>query len=277
MMQEMQTMTHRYTLAAILLAALSIPAAAQQTTQPDTSKKTTPTTSTSNGAIADSAAAKDTAAKTTSTPAMSSPGVTVTSPAPASPNASNANNPSGVTSSPSGVTSAPSTGVTSAPSTGVTSAPSTGVTSAPSTGVTSSPSSGVTSAPSSGLSSGAAASAGGPVSVQPTSGSVKVDVKVAESLVNTVKISGDSAFALARASNDAGQISSAELEMKDKALVYNIKMIKGAGASVVYVDAMTGEVVKDKKYGGLKASAENDKQLKKLNDAKKDSSATAKP
>ena len=45
--------------------------------------------------------------------------------------------------------------------------------------------------------------------------------------------------------------------MKEKPLVYNIKMLKGNGASVVHVDAMTGEVVKDKKYGGLKASAEN--------------------
>jgi len=113
--------------------------------------------------------------------------------------------------------------------------------------------------------------------VQPTSGAIKVDVKVAPTLANSVKISADSAFALARASSDAGEISSAELEMKEKALVYNIKMVKGAGASVVHVDAMTGEVVKDKKYGGLKASAENDKQLKKLNDAKKDSTATTKP
>jgi homoaconitase/3-isopropylmalate dehydratase large subunit len=113
--------------------------------------------------------------------------------------------------------------------------------------------------------------------VQPTSGAVKVDVKVAPTLANTVKISADSAFALARASNDAGQISSAELEMKEKALVYNIKMLKGAGASVVHVDAMTGEVVKDKKYGGLKATGENDKQIRKLNEAKKDSTAATKP
>ena len=111
--------------------------------------------------------------------------------------------------------------------------------------------------------------------VQPTSGAVKVQVKVAPTLANTVKISADSAFALARASNDAGQISSAELEMKEKALVYNIKMIKGAGASVVYVDAMTGEVVKDKKFGGLKAAAENQEESKKLYDAKKDSTKKA--
>jgi homoaconitase/3-isopropylmalate dehydratase large subunit len=124
---------------------------------------------------------------------------------------------------------------------------------------------------------GASASSGATGQVQPTSGAVKVDVKVAPTLANTVKISADSAFALAKASPDAGEISSAELEMKDKALVYNIKMVKGAGASTVYVDAMTGEVVKDKKFGGLKAAAENQEEAQKLYDAKKDSTAAKKP
>ena len=124
---------------------------------------------------------------------------------------------------------------------------------------------------------GAPASSRATGQVQPTSGAVKVDVKVAPTLANTVKISADSAFALAKASPDAGQISSAELEMKEKALVYNIKMIHGTGASVVHVDAMTGEVVKDKKYGGLKATSQNDKGLKKLEDAKEDSTKAAKP
>ena len=113
--------------------------------------------------------------------------------------------------------------------------------------------------------------------VQPTSGVVKVQVKVAPTLANTVKISADSAFALARASNTAGEISSAELEMTDKRLVYQVKMVKGAGASTVYVDAMTGEVVKDKKFGGLKAAAENQEEAQKLYEAKKDSSAAKKP
>jgi len=238
-------MTHRYTLAALMLAAMSIPAAAPQTTQPDTSKKagvsapqpdtskkagvSGTTTTTSPGAIAEPAKATDstsaaptTPSSMTPSPASPSPGASVTAPAPSNAGASvTAPSPSGasVSAAPSGETG----------------------------------------------------------KVQPTSGAVKVDVKVAPTLANTVKISADSAFALARASNDAGEISSAELEMKEKALVYNIKMLKGAGASVVHVDAMTGEVVKDKKYGGLKASAENDKQIKKLDEAKKDSSATAKP
>ena len=237
-------MSYRYVLAAVLLAATSIPAAAQQTTQTDTSKKASTsgtTTTTSNGAVAEPPAA---AAPNPNGPSAT-PGASINSPA---------------------TTSAPST---TSPSTGtVTTSP------APTSGAAStSPSDATTGASVSGA-MGAMGAAG---QVQPTSGAVKVDVKVAPTLANSVKISADSAFALARASGTAGEISSAELEMKEKALVYNIKMVKGAGASVVHVDAMTGQVVKDKKYGGLKASGENDKQLKKLEDAKEDSTKARKP
>ncbi len=254
-------MTHRYALAAVLLAALSLPAAAQQTTQPDTSKKATPadtaskagvsgtTTSTSNGSIAEPAKPSQ---------STTNPGASVTAPAPTTPSA---------TMTPSPATPSAGASVTApAPSGSSVTAP------APSGASSMSPSGANAST---GI--GASASSGATGQVQPTSGAVKVDVKVAPTLANTVKISADSAFALAKASPDAGEISSAELEMKDKALVYNIKMVKGAGASVVHVDAMTGEVVKDKTYGGLKASAENDKGLKKLEDAKEDSTKAAKP
>ena len=213
-------MTHRYALAAVLLAALSVPAAAQQSTQPDTSKKTNPTgitTTTSPGAV------EPTPAPTTPTPAPTTPSPSATNPSPAS--------------------MTPST--TTTPSTGV-----------------------VSSQP---------APAGAEGQIQPTSGAIKVDVKVDSSLAKTAKISADSAFALARASNTAGEISSAELEMTDKRLVYQVKMVKGNGASTVYVDAMTGEVVKDKKFGGLKASVENQEEAQKLYEAKKDSAKTTKP
>ena len=106
----------------------------------------------------------------------------------------------------------------------------------------------------------------------------KVDVKVAESLASTVKISGDSAFAIARTSPDAGEITSADLEMKEGRLVYEIKMVHGKnGASEVHVDAMTGELIKDKKYGGLKAIDTHEKESQKLQNAKADSSNTKKP
>jgi uncharacterized membrane protein YkoI len=247
-------MAYRYVLAAALLAATSLPAAAQQTTQPDTSKKASTsgtTTTTSNGAVAEPPAA---AAPNPNGPSAT-PGASINSPASTTAPSSTSPSTGTVTTSP-----APTSGAASTSPSGVTSTPSDASTSGAST---------------SGASTSSAMGATG--QVQPTSGAVKVDVKVAPTLANSVKISADSAFALARASGTAGEISSAELEMKEKALVYNIKMVKGAGASVVHVDAMTGEVVKDKKYGGLKASAENDKQLKKLNDAKKDSTATTKP
>jgi hypothetical protein len=113
---------------------------------------------------------------------------------------------------------------------------------------------------------------------QPTAAAAKVEVKVAASLANTVKISADSAFALARASADSGEISSADLEMTNNRLVYQVKMLlKNKGASSVYVDAMTGEVIKDKKFGGLKAVVEHHEENKKLLDAKRDSSVTTKP
>jgi uncharacterized membrane protein YkoI len=225
-MQESDTMSHRFSIAAVFLTALAIPATAQQTTpsqpstapstvQSDTGKKSTsgPTVNTSNGAIA------DTTATTPAVPSVAAPSVTTPS------------------------VTAPSI---TTPATGVT--PSAAA--APATE--------------------AAPSASAAGQIQPTSGTVKVEVKVAESLANTVKISADSAFALAKASNTAGEISSAELEMTNDRLVYQVKMVKGAGASTVYVDAMTGEVVKDKKFGGLKAAAENQEESKKLYDAKKD-------
>jgi hypothetical protein len=219
-------MSHRFTIAAVFLTALAVPAAAQQTTsqpttpapsttQTDTSKKSGVTTNTSNGAIAEPMT------PATATPSVTTPSVTTPS------------------------ITTPATGVTAAPSTEASS-----------------------------TTSVSAAPAG---QVQPTSGVVKVDVKVAPSLANTAKISADSAFALARASTTAGEISSAELEMTNKRLVYQVKMVKGAGASTVYVDAMTGEVVKDKKFGGLKAAVENQEEAQKLYNAKKDSAAAKKP
>ena len=236
-------MTHRYTLAALMLAAMSIPAAAQQTTQPDTSKK------------ADvSAPQPDTSKKAgvSGTTTTVSPGAIA--------------EPTKASESPSGVTASPGASVTApAPSSTMTPSPA-----APSPGAS------VTAPSPSGVSANAAPS-GETGKVQPTSGATKVDVKVAESLANTVKISADSAFALARASNTAGEISSAELEMTDNRLVYQVKMVKGNGASTVYVDAMTGEVVKDKKFGGVKAAVENAEESQKLIDAKKDSSAAKKP
>lgn len=102
----------------------------------------------------------------------------------------------------------------------------------------------------------------------------RVDVKVNESLANSVKVSGDSAFALARAHADNGEVSSAELESSGGRLVYEVHVLnKSKRASTVTIDAMTGEVVEATKHGGLKATQLHHKENKKLLDAKRDSAA----
>jgi uncharacterized membrane protein YkoI len=102
----------------------------------------------------------------------------------------------------------------------------------------------------------------------------RVDVKVNQSLASTAKISGDSAFALARAHADSGEVSSAELESAGGRLVYEVHVLnKGKRASTVTVDAMTGEVVEATKHGGLKATQLHHKENKKLLNAKRDSAA----
>jgi uncharacterized membrane protein YkoI len=109
--------------------------------------------------------------------------------------------------------------------------------------------------------------------VQPST-AARVDVKVNESLASTAKISGDSAFALARSHADNGEVSSAELKSFDGRLVYDVKVLnKSKRATDVMIDAMSGQVLEAKKRGGLKATEEHHKENKKLLDAKRDSAA----
>ena len=108
-----------------------------------------------------------------------------------------------------------------------------------------------------------------------TSSVVKVNSKVDSTVAASVKVRGDSAIALARANADSGEVSSIDLEMKEGKLVYEVKVLnKNKGASEIQIDAMTGEVVKDKKYGGVKAPAVHHQETKKLLDAKRDSAKT---
>jgi uncharacterized membrane protein YkoI len=112
---------------------------------------------------------------------------------------------------------------------------------------------------------------------QTSASAVKVKNKVSASLAASVKISADSALRLARTVADSGEVSSADLEMKDKRLVYEVKLLnKSKRASEVSIDAMTGEVIKNTQYGGLKATLVHNKENKKLLNAKRDS-AKAKP
>jgi uncharacterized membrane protein YkoI len=202
-------MRHQFPLAAVLLAALAIPAAAQQTTTTDSTSKSPSgaTVTTSNGALADSASAKAANAD--------------------SAKATNATAPTGTNAA----------------------------------------------APAAPMAAPAAADSAKPAEGQVTPhAAAKVDVKVAESLASTVKVSGDSAFALARASVPGTNVSSADLEMEDGRLVYEIKLVgDNQSAYEVEVDAMTGEVTKDKRYGGAKALIEHANESKKLQEAKSDS------
>jgi uncharacterized membrane protein YkoI len=101
-----------------------------------------------------------------------------------------------------------------------------------------------------------------------------LSVKVDQTLASTVKISADSAYAIARAHANNGEVSSADLQMKKGKLVYEVKVLNpDKKASEVVIDAMTGEVVRAKMYGGLKSNVIHHKENKKLLDAKRDSAA----
>lgn len=102
----------------------------------------------------------------------------------------------------------------------------------------------------------------------------KVDVQVKHSLARTAKVSGDSAFALATAHADSGEVSSAKLVTKDGRLVYEVNVLnKSKRATTVVIDAMSGAVLQNEKRGGLAATVMHAKENKKLKDAKKDSLA----
>ena len=105
---------------------------------------------------------------------------------------------------------------------------------------------------------------------------VKVENKVSVSLASSVKVSADSALQIARAASDWGEVSSAQLEMKDnKTLVYEVKLLnKSKRATEVQVDAMSGAVLKNTQYGGLKGTMVHNKENKKLLNAKRDSAKT---
>jgi uncharacterized membrane protein YkoI len=109
-----------------------------------------------------------------------------------------------------------------------------------------------------------------------SSHAAQVNNKVSASLAASVRISADSAMDIARASAENGEVSSADLELKGKRLVYEVKVLnKSKRATEVTIDAMTGEVVKNKKYGGIKATVVHHKENKKLLDSKRDSAKSA--
>ena len=115
-----------------------------------------------------------------------------------------------------------------------------------------------------------------PGRVVSTSSAAKVEIKVSPDLASTVRISADSAYAIARAHAENGEVSSAQLVSEDGHLVYHVMVLnRKKSATKVWVDAMTGATLDTHKHGGLKAPVVHHKENKKLLDARRDSAAKA--
>jgi uncharacterized membrane protein YkoI len=98
---------------------------------------------------------------------------------------------------------------------------------------------------------------------------VNLKVKVDANVANSAKVSADSAQAIALAQvQEGGKVNSGELHMEDGKLVYDIRVVPNGKKTsrLVRVDAMTGDIVKDKQYGGVKGvvkkHAEHEKEEK---------------
>jgi uncharacterized membrane protein YkoI len=102
-----------------------------------------------------------------------------------------------------------------------------------------------------------------------TSKRVDLKVKVDPNVASAAKVSADSAQAIALAQvTEGGKVNSGELHMEDGKLVYDIRVVPNGKktARLVRVDAMTGDIVKDKQFGGVKGvvkkHAEHEKEEK---------------
>jgi uncharacterized membrane protein YkoI len=88
-----------------------------------------------------------------------------------------------------------------------------------------------------------------------TSKRVNLKVKVDANVASAANISADSAQAIALAQvPEGGKVNSGELHMEDGKLVYDVNVVPNGKktARMVRIDAMTGNVVKDKQFGGVK-------------------------
>ena len=101
---------------------------------------------------------------------------------------------------------------------------------------------------------------------------VNLKVKVAASVASSAKVSADAAEATAIAQvPEGGSVNSGELHMEDGKLVYDINIVPSGKktARMVRVDAMTGDIVKDTQYGGVKGVAKKHSQHEKEEKAQK--------
>jgi uncharacterized membrane protein YkoI len=105
-----------------------------------------------------------------------------------------------------------------------------------------------------------------------TSKRVNLKVKVDANVAASAKVSADSAQAIALAQvPEGGKVNSGELHMEDGKLVYDVNVVPNGKKTVrmVRVDAMTGDIVKDKQYGGIKGTAKKHAQHEKEEKAQK--------
>jgi uncharacterized membrane protein YkoI len=98
---------------------------------------------------------------------------------------------------------------------------------------------------------------------------VNLKVKVDPNVASSAKISADSAQGIALAQvTEGGKVNSGEMQMEDGKLVYDIHVVPNGKktARLVRIDAMTGDIVKDKQFGGVKGMvkkhAEHEKEEK---------------
>jgi len=112
-----------------------------------------------------------------------------------------------------------------------------------------------------------------------TSKRVNLKVKVDANVASSAKVSADSAQAIALAQiPEGGKVNSGELHMEDGKLVYDVNVVPNGKKTVrmVRVDAMTGDIVKDKQYGGVKGVAKKHAQHEKEEKARKSPPDSAK-
>ncbi|PYP69064.1 MAG: hypothetical protein DMD26_00050 [Gemmatimonadetes bacterium] len=112
-----------------------------------------------------------------------------------------------------------------------------------------------------------------------TSKRVNLKVKVDANVAAAATVSADSAQAIALAQiPEGGKVNSGELHMEDGKLVYDVNVVPNGKKTVrmVRVDAMTGAIVKDTQYGGVKGVAKKHAQHEKEEKAQKSPPDSAK-
>jgi uncharacterized membrane protein YkoI len=109
-------------------------------------------------------------------------------------------------------------------------------------------------------------------------GRLNIEMKVAENVAMTSRISGDSALALAVARVVEGaKVNSAKMTLKHGNLVYDISVVPSGKKTLrkIYVDALTGNITEDKQLGGLNGTTKKRQAHTKEKNAGKEAAAAA--